>query len=155
MLAQFFFKIGKKKCHKKWGTQIGDVFLDLPFVGLRFEGSFYLCLHLSQWSECVGATCSLEPISAIPGMCKYIPSLKLTFSPLKIGLFKRPKKETRPSSELLGVVQHLADRIKKWGIWFSKVVPVPFWQPEGYMNSHMWLKLWHFFSCRVGCCMQA
>ena len=38
MLAQFFSKLAKKKCHKKWGTQIGDVFLDLPFVGLRFEG---------------------------------------------------------------------------------------------------------------------
>ena len=49
-------------------------------------------------------------------MCLFVlHSPKLTFSPLKIGLFKRPKKETRPSSELLGVVQHLADRIKKWG----------------------------------------
>ena len=93
MLAQIFFKIGKKNATKNEAPKSEMFFWTCRLLGLDSKGPFIYAFIWANGANVLGisATCSLEPISAIPGMYKYIPSLKLTFSPLKIGLPNRKK----------------------------------------------------------------
>ena len=80
MLAQFFQTSQTKIATKNEAPKAEMVFWTCRLLGLDSKGPFIYAFIWANGANVLGisATCSLEPISAIPGMYKYIPSVKLT-----------------------------------------------------------------------------